>query len=332
MELTLSTYVQTVALEAMGDYNGTVAVYNYKTGELICAVSTPGLDPDEPHEDVLESQEAVYYHRFIQSAYIPGSIYKIVTLAAALEEIPDIQEQTFTCTGEYKIGDKTITCDGIHWDQNLKTAFKNSCNCAFAQIAQQLGGETMAKYVDQFGLTDSISFDGFTTAAGNYSFEDEDGNGNDYEVAWSGVGQYKDQINPCTFLTFVGAIANGGVPAMPHVVDSVSCDGTKTYDAQTQKGARIMSGETADIICSYMAANVAEKYGADNFGDLTVGAKTGTGEVGGGKKPNAMFTGFVLDDDCPLAFIVTVENGGYGRSVCMPIASKVLAACKEAIK
>ena len=332
MELTLSTYVQKVALEAMGNYRGTVAVYNYKTGQLICAVSTPGLDPDNPPtvtEENQESYDSIYYHRFIQSVYIPGSIYKIVTLAAALEEIPDIQSQTFTCKGSYQIGDKTIVCDGTHWNQDLPTAFKNSCNCAFAQIAQQLGGETMAKYVAQFGLTDAISFDGFTTTPGNYSSDDEDNNGNDYEVAWSGVGQYKDQINPCTFLTFVGAIANGGVPAMPYVVDQITCDGSTTYSAETQVGGRIMSKETADLICQYMNANVEQKYGANNFPGLTVGAKTGTGEVGGGQKPNAMFTGFVLDDEYPLAFIVAVENGGYGRSVCMPIASEVLAACKE---
>ena len=334
MELTLSTRVQTVALEAMGNYRGTVAVYNYKTGQLICAVSTPGLDPDNPPtvtDDNKDQYDSIYYHRFIQSVYIPGSIFKIVTLAAALEEIPDILDQTFTCKGSYQIGDKTITCDGTHWNQDLPTAFKNSCNCAFAQIAQQLGGETMNRYVHKFGLADSISFDGFTTAAGNYSAEDEDNNGNDYEVAWSGVGQYKDQINPCTFLTFVGAIANGGVPAMPHVVETVTCDGNVTYSAKTEVGQRIMSKKTAELVCQYMNANVEQKYGANNFPGLTVGAKTGTGEVGGGQKPNAMFTGFVLDDEYPLAFIVTVENGGYGRSVCMPIASKVLAACKEVL-
>ena len=334
MELTLSAELQMVALEALGNYKGTVAVYNYKTGEIVCAVSTPGLDPDDPPtitDENKETYDSIYYHRFIQSVYIPGSIFKIVTLAAALEENPDVLHQKFTCTGKYQIGKKVITCAGTHWDQDLKTAFKNSCNCAFAQIAQELGGETMAKYVKQFGLTDSISFDGFTTAAGNYSIADEDNNGNDYEVAWSGVGQYKDQINPCAFMTFVGAVANGGVPTMPYVVDQITCDGSKTYEASTDHGSRIMSKETAELICEYMAANVSEKYGSKNFPGLTVGAKTGTGEVGGNKKPNAMFTGFVLDEKYPLAFIITAEDGGYGSSVCMPIASKVITACKEVL-
>lgn len=334
MEMTLSTQVQKVALEAMGNRRGVVAVYNYKTGKLLCAVSTSTFDPDnvpEITEENREEYDSIYYHRFVQSAYTPGSIFKIVTLAAALEEIPDIEKQTFTCRGEYKIGEKTVKCEGVHWDQDLKTAFKNSCNCAFAQIAEQLGGETMERYVHQFGIVDSISFDGITTAPGNYSIEDEDGNGNDYEVAWSSIGQYKDQVNPCAFMVFVGAIANGGRPVMPRVVDNVTCDGSATYTSQAITGGRIMSEKTAKTVCAYMTANVEEKYGASNFEGLTVGAKTGTGEVGGGKASNSMFAGFVADKDCPLAFVVMVENGGYGLSTCMPIASKVIAACKEVL-
>ena len=78
-----------------------------------------------------------------------------------------------------------------------------------------------------------------------------------------------------------------------------------------------------------MAFNVTDKYGSENFPGLTVCAKTGTAEVGGNKKPNAVFTGFVADEDYPFAFIVVVEDGGYGKQICVPIMSEVLAACKE---
>ena len=76
---------------------------------------------------------------------------------------------------------------------------------------------------------------------------------------------------------------------------------------------------------------MTNKYGAENFPGLTVGAKTGTGEVGGDKKPNAMLAGIVEDAEYPLAFIVCVENAGYGRTVCVPIASKVLEAVRQSI-
>jgi peptidoglycan glycosyltransferase len=80
-----------------------------------------------------------------------------------------------------------------------------------------------------------------------------------------------------------------------------------------------------------MGFNVTDKYGSDNFPDMTVCAKTGTAEVGGGKKPNAVFTGFVQDAQYPLAFIAIVEDGGYGREICLPMISKVLEACKQVL-
>ena len=92
-----------------------------------------------------------------------------------------------------------------------------------------------------------------------------------------------------------------------------------------------MSEATAQVLREYMANNVETKYGSWNFPQLSVCAKSGTGEVGGDKKPNAMFTGFLTDTGLPLAFIACVENGGYGASTCMPVLNQVLQACKTAL-
>ena len=81
-----------------------------------------------------------------------------------------------------------------------------------------------------------------------------------------------------------------------------------------------------------MRVNVSDKYGDENFPGLQVCAKTGTAEVGGEKKPNAMLAGFVEDEQCPLAFIAAVEDAGYGSEVCIPIISKVLTACTEVLQ
>ena len=80
-----------------------------------------------------------------------------------------------------------------------------------------------------------------------------------------------------------------------------------------------------------MRNNVENSYGDENFMGFTVCAKSGTAEVGGDKKPNAMFTGFMLDEDYPLAFLVAIEEGGYGRPTCVPVLQKVLAVCKDAL-
>ncbi len=327
-ELTLSSKVQQVALEAMGSHRGTVAVYNYKTGALLCSVTTPTFDPENPPnvaEDTSGKYDGIYVNRFTMGGYTPGSIFKIVTLAAALESIPDIGEQTFVCKGSVDFGPDKITCEGAHGKQDVKTAFRNSCNCAFAEISQQLGSQNLQKYVEQFGITDSISFDGITTQKGNFDVTDVA----PVSLAWSSIGQYTDLINPCAFLNFMGAIASDGVGVQPYMVEQIKIGNSETYHASTHKGERIMSASTAQILQEYLRNNVENKYGDENFQGLTVCAKTGTGEVGGDKKPNAMFTGFVANEEYPLAFIVCVEDGGYGSTACIPIASKVLAACKE---
>lgn len=328
-ELTLSAKVQTAALEALGDYKGTIGVYNYKTGEIICAVTTPTFDPDNVPEITEEDDryEGMYVNRFVQSRYIPGSIFKIVTLAAALESIPDVLEQEFYCSGSYEIGTDTVTCDGKHGTQTLKQAFRNSCNSAFAQLSQQLGKNTLAGYVEQFGITQSVQFDGITTAQGSFNLTDA----SQVSVAWSSIGQYTDLVNPCAYMTFVGAIAAGGKGVLPYVVRKASSGGITGYSAKAVSGERLMSAKTAETIREFMGFNVTDKYGSKNFPGLTVCAKTGTAEVGGDKKPNAVFTGFVQDEEYPLAFIVIVEDGGYGREICVPIMSKVLEACKEVL-
>ena len=329
--LSLSGKVQTAALEAMAGKKGTVAVYNYQTGALLCAVTTPNYDPDNVPDvegDDTGKYEGMYLNRFTQSTYIPGSIFKIVTLAAALEEIPDAQDLRFTCKGSLELDGGKITCEKSHGKQSLKEAFCNSCNCAFAELALQIGGDRMEYYVEAFGINDSIAFDGVETAEGNYQAAGQQ----QIDIGWSGVGQFNDQVNPCGFLTFVGAIANGGKGTYPYLVENIKVGDTRTYTARTQYGETPISKQTARIVTEYMRNNVKSKYGDDNFPGLAVCAKTGTAEVGGDRKPNAMLAGFVADSNYPLAFIVCVEDGGYGAKVCLPIASRVLEACVGSMK
>lgn len=326
--LTLSARVQIAALEAMGDYKGTVAVYNYKTGEILCAISTPNFDPESPLGDAVQDTEnygGVYMNRFTQSTYTPGSIFKIVTAAAALECVPDIETQQFHCAGEVYYGADTVTCEQAHGTLTFREAFSKSCNCSFARIAEQVGGENLEKYAKQFGVTESIAFDGIKTASGSISAADAAS----VQIAWSGIGQHKDLINPCSYMSLMGAIASGGTGVAPHVVMKIETDGKVTYKSEPASTGKIMSEETANMLRSMMRDNVMLYYGDDNFPGLSVCAKSGTAEVGGGKKPNAMFTGFVMDEEYPFAFIACIEDGGYGRPVCVPVLSKVLEACRQ---
>ena len=325
--LTLSAKVQNAALEAMGNRKGTVGVYNYKTGEILCALTTPTYDPEnvpDIENDTTGAYDGVYLNRFLQSAYVPGSIFKIVTLSAALDCVPGIEDMTFPCRGKIEYGTEAVTCEKTHGTQTLKQAFANSCNCAFAQIAEKVGKNNMVKYVKQFQVTQKLSFDGSTTAAGNYDISDTGA----VSFAWSCIGQHSDLVNPARYMTFMGAIAGRGVAAEPYLMAKVTNGGDTTYEAKTKKTDRLMSESVADTVAAYMRNNVKTVYGDGNFGGLPVCAKSGTSQLGGDQKSNAMFAGFVDSEQYPLAFIVVVENGGYGSHTCVPVISKVLSACK----
>ena len=328
--LTLSARVQKAALAAMAGRKGTVGVYNYKTGEILCAVTTPTYDPDNIPDiggDTSGQYEGIYLNRFLQSTYIPGSIFKCVTTAAALECVPDILDKSFTCYGILEYGTEKVSCETAHGTVSLKTALAKSCNCAFAQIAELVGKKNMEKYTAQFRITEPLEFDGITTARGNYDISQTA----PVSFAWSCIGQYTDQINPARYMTFMGAIAGGGQAAEPYIVSHVTDGEAETYRAEIQGTDRLMSGETAQTLRSYMRNNVQSVYGDWNFPGLSVCAKSGTSQLGGGLTSNAMFAGFVEDEKYPLAFIVVVENGGYGASTCVPVLSKVLAECKAVL-
>lgn len=328
--LTLSAKLQMAALEAMGDYKGTLAIMNYKTGELLCAVTTPTYDPDDVPDiagDTTGAYEGVYVNRYTQSTYTPGSIFKIVTMIAALECIEDIGTQEFTCTGELKYGVDKVTCEKVHGKQNIRDAFKNSCNCAFAKVSEQIGGKRLERFAKELGVLDSLQFDGIRTATGNIDSADKA----DVLVAWSAIGQHKDLINPASFLALVSAVANDGLRTEPYLVQQIKTGLSTTYEVEHTSADRIMSSETARTLWELMRNNVENYYGDEHFAGFTVGAKSGTAEVGGDQKPNAMFTGFLMDENYPLAFIVTIENGGYGRLICVPVLEKVLQACRDAL-
>lgn len=329
-ELTISARVQNAALSAMGDRKGCVAVYNYKTGEILCALSTPTFDPDNVPDIAGDTEgiyEGVYLNRFLQSVYVPGSIFKVVTTAVALETVPGIEDKSFICYGEYEYGTEKVTCETAHGKQSLKEALAHSCNCAFAQVAELVGRKNMDKYVQKFQVVEPISFDSVKCAAGNYDIADT----GPASFAWSCIGQHSDQVNPCRYMTFMGAIASGGEGMEPYLVSRVTSGREETYSASPGKTGQIMDSGTASKLRSYMRNNVQTKYGDENFPGLNVCAKSGTSQLGGDQKSNSMFAGFVSDEAYPLAFVIVVENGGYGSSTCVPILSKVLAECKAVL-
>ena len=321
--LTVDARYHYEAYQALGGKSGTVAVYNYKTGEILCMVSAPSYDPLHVPADIEtnERYEGAYLNRFLSSTFTPGSVYKTVTLAAALENLPDAQSRTWNCEGSIRMGEETIVCSGVHGEQTLEEAFANSCNVAFASIAVEVGAEAMARQTEKAGLTSAYSVSTLPTAKGTFSFDGI----TDGQLGWAGVGQYQDQVNPCALMVYMGAIANGGKAAEPYLIQkTVSALGIPSLPHITRKTKTLVSSGTAAAMAEMMANNVEKTYGTGRFPNMDLCAKSGTAEVGEGKTPHAWFAGFLRGEDTPYAFVVLVENGGGGSSVAGTVAGKVL--------
>jgi len=322
--LTIDARYNYEAYKALGGKAGTVAVYNYKTGEILCLVSAPSYDPLNVPSDIETNDryKGAYLNRFLSSTFTPGSVYKTVTLTAAIEKIPDLFERTWTCGGSVQIGEETIVCSGTHGEQNIGDAFANSCNVAFAQIAQELGEETLETYTREAGLVQkSYDVDGLPTAKGTFDFSGITPG----QLGWAGVGQYHDQVNPAAMLVYMGAVANGGRAAQPYLIEkTTSALGIPSLPRLSHKTGTLISPSTASVLAEMMADNVEKTYGAKRFPNMDICAKSGTAEVGEGKTPHAWFTGFLRNEDAPYAFVVMVENGGGGSSVAGTVAGRVL--------
>lgn len=312
--LTIDAYLNVKAYQALDGQKGAVAVYNYKTGEILCMVSTPTFDPNDPPVISADdtSMEGAYINRVLSSTFVPGSVFKTITLSAALENLPDLFDRHWTCTGSHSVGGVTVTCPSAHGDLDINSAYSNSCNYVFASLAAELGGSTMEKYTKQAGLMDSYSVSGIKTAKGTFTLAGADKG----TVGWAGVGQADDLVNPCAMLVAMGAIANGGTAAEPHLL----------LDDETTMTGQLFQPGTASTIADMMRTNVVNKYGADRFPGMDACAKSGTAEVGGDGRPHAWFTGFLRDPEHPYAFVVMVQNGGGGSSVAGTVASTVMQA------
>lgn len=313
------------ALSAYGK-SGACVVYNYETGEVICSVSTLAYDPEAPPEITEENEseyDGVYLDHVMSSTYTPGSIFKIVTAAAAIEYIPDVFERTWYCEGSEDIGGSDVTCVEAHGYIDFKGAMQHSCNIAFGELAVEIGVERMNKTAEKIGINASFEIDDVNTAKGHYDVSQANKN----QLAWSGVGQYNNEVNPMQMAIICGAIANGGSSVTPTYIKSGTGDLLKLIG--------LGKSESREMFSSDIAAKLNESmpdYSDYSFGDLNVRAKTGTGEVGDDQKPNGWMVGYSLDDDCPLAFACVVEDSGFGNEYARPVAQIAMQKAAESLR
>lgn len=321
--LTLDAEVCKTALEAMNGKKGTVAAYNYKTGELLCMVSAPTYDPlykpSDINTDTTGKYDGVYLNRAISGVFTPGSTFKVVTAICALENIPDVQTRKFTCKGKIALGKGEVICNGIHGTVSFERGLNVSCNCVFAELAAELGRDKLTETVRSLGFGKSVSVSGAKTVRSSFDVS----KAGKLDLGWAGIGQYTTLVNPLQMLMLAGAIANGGDAMTPRLVQN---DGTlgKLIDLAGGVNKNIkLSPETAKTVAALLRSNVKNYYGDSRFPNLQFCGKTGSAEVEG-KKSHAWFFGFSQREDFPVAIVVCLENGGIGLNDAIPVANKVL--------
>ena len=335
LKLTIDRDICDEAYNALDGRKGTVGIVNYKTGDIVCSVSSPSYDVEDVPDSLLTSEryEGVYINRLLGAHYVPGSTFKLVTAICAIENIPDIYSREWVCNGEYqpKSG-VAIKCNANHGKHiNFKDALAKSCNSAFAQIAIELGQEKLATTAKELGIGSVVTVSGtIDSYAGYFDATDKIKLGVD-ALGWTGIGQGNTRIAPITMLRIVSAVANGGNAVSFNIVDSLANQAGKALDFTLPSNQlSMMNSDVAAKLKEMMRYNVTDHYGESRYKGLNLCAKSGTAQIDSDESHNiAWFVGFMDDSEHPYAFVVAIENGNSGSQTAGPVAKRVLTKLVE---
>ena len=304
---------------------GAVVVLNYRTGEILAMVSMPQFDPTDVETALSDEAAGALINRCTQGLYPPGSTFKIVTMASALENLPDLSDFAFDCTGYYPVGSYSVTEKSAHGVQTLSDAFAHSCNTTFAALSQELGYKMLGETAERLGFNENFLFSDLIVYNSSYPIDDL----SPEDLAWSAIGQGRVLATPMHMALIASAVANGGLLREPRLLAGITT---------AQGGARALPKAAADrrVLSQEVAARLeremirAVKSGTGTRAALddgyVVAGKTGSAEASDDKsiEAHAWFVGYVTNENAPYAVCVLVENGGSGGGVAAPLARKTL--------
>ncbi len=350
LRLTLDHDLQSAAAAALGDQRGAVVALDPRTGELLALVSSPSFDPNTlagraagPIGVALEDDPArPLLDRALRQTYAPGSTFKVITAAAALESGTASAATAYPDPPQLPLPGSTavirnfaggVCVDGT--EASLAEAFINSCNTIFGQIGLDIGVDALVTAARDagFGLEIPLELDTLASVIPDASTFRHDLPG----VAQTALGQRDVQAAPLQMALIAAAVANGGEIMVPHLVAEVfSADAEVVEQTTPQVWRRAMNPSTATTLTDMMEAVVTAGTGRRAaVPGIRVAGKTGTAEVPD-RPPHVWFIGFGPVDPAPaerqLAVAVLVESGGAagedatGGTVAAPIAGEILAA------
>ena len=340
----------------------TAIIMNCKTGGIIAMATSPAFDLNSPSELVdsysieqlnalkasgaseeeLDAAEATYReqqwkNKAVTELYYPGSVFKTITCAAALDQEVINMDSTFSCPGYWEVAGETIHCwsTGGHGTLNLQEAITASCNPAFIQIGEKLGADKFSDYFEAFGFTEPTGIDLPGEAQSLYVSRNNMG---PVELAVSSFG-YTNKITPIQMCAAFSAVVNGGNLVTPHLVDKIlDSNGNVVETYETDVKRQVISEETSEQMREILETIVTQNGGHNAYiAGYRIGGKSGTAEkldeynAGGQEKMTyiSTFAAAVPMDDPQIVMLVVADTPTgpeyYGSAVTCPVVSAVFS-------
>lgn len=315
LALTVNSDLMLRAGRLLADYQGSIVLLNYETGDLLALVNSPSVYP----ADVVNWEnitEGSLFNRALYGRYLPGSTVKMISTAAFLEASGQDHDMEVECKGSEPVvpagANETLTPDG-HGTVELQEAFRESCNAFFGRLAIALGRPEITEKLEDFGFNRNLNLDRFKIAQSQIDLQ-EPGAG---ALSWIGVGQPIGQdkltVSPMHLAGIAGAIANDGVMVKPRVIlQETDPLGSVKYERKAEDFFVACRPDTAAELEELMLSVVNSGTGRRAYREgLSIAGKTGTAErinEEGKIEVSSLFAGYLISDSHPLAIAVVLED------------------------
>ena len=342
MDYNIQMYAQQMAEKVREEKQAdgvSIILMNPSNGELYAMVNVPEFDLDDPftlpqgtvgltEEEKQDALNQMWRNRSINDTYEPGSVFKVVTAAACLEEGVVTTQDQFHCPGYYVVEDRRIRCHKIggHGSETFVQGIQNSCNPVFINIGLRLGVDRFCDYYDQFDLLGNTGVDLPGEAS---TIMHQRKNIGQVELATMSFGQ-SFQVTPIQMATTFSSIINGGNRVTPHFGKRVlDQDGTVAETFSDKKGKRILSEETSATMRALLESVVSEGGGKNAAVEgYRIGGKTATSQTlpRSANKYISSFVGFAPADDPQILGMCIIYNPQgvyYGGTIAAPVIGKI---------
>ncbi|MDR2649550.1 MAG: penicillin-binding protein 2 [Clostridiales bacterium] len=323
--LTINAELQAYLYDQIEGYSAGAIVLEPATGKILAMVSVPSFDPNklaENFDSLSRDSGSPLLNRAAQGQYPPGSVFKIVSAAAAMEYMPGYADFEYYCAGEDIIGGKLIRCynSTAHGDMKLAKAFALSCNTFFSTLGLQIGADNMRSLSERLGFNETLPFP-LEYSVSSFPL---DKTSDDAEIVDTVIGQGKIMASPLQIALITAAVANNGIIMAPYILDRVvSYDGKIVRKTMPNMAKQTFSPDISTALTNMMTDVTENGTGVPaSVSNVKIAAKTGSAQTPNGDD-HGWYTAFFPADNPQYVLCIVIENIG-GSSRVLPIAKNLI--------